>query len=110
MTPPLRALLLSLCVLVLGACVSQAELNQALNDDLRYTGRVMGFALDAQEEALSLRLALLKAFEGDPRLALLEAELGSLVEAQAKLERVQAEKRSLVEESQRLRARYPAGP
>ncbi len=107
MTASLRRALATLALtLPLGGCLGQADLDRGLDDNLRFTGRVMGFSLDAAVESLETRLALLRAFEGDPRLPLLEQHLGSAADLQAKLERVQAEKRSLIEENQRLRQRY----
>jgi hypothetical protein len=100
-TAPVLAL-----VALAGGCVSQSDLDQAMRDQVRFQGRVMGFALDAQQETLASEAALLKAFEGDPKLPLLEAKLGSAADVEAKLERVRTERRSLIEESQRLQARY----
>ena len=91
-------------------CATQADVNRAVSDDLRLTGRVMGFALDAATEALQTRLALLEAYEGDPRRADLERRLGTVAEVEQKLERLQEARRSLVEESQRLRERYEPAP
>ena len=97
---------LCLTLLLCAGCVSREELNRAMDDQTRFAGRVMGFALDSHQETLRTHVALLRAFDGDPKQALLEQHLGSIADVEAKLERVRAEKRSLVEENQRLRARY----
>lgn len=101
-----RPLLLALALA--GGCASRADVNQAASDDIHLTTRVMGFALDAQMEALRTQLALLRALEGDPRRAALEAELGTPAAVEAKIERVEKEKLLLIEEAQRLRRRYAA--
>jgi len=103
--PALTALALGLSA----GCVSQEDLYRGVSDDLHFTGKVLGFALDADIEALATRLALLKAFQDDPKLPLLEAQLGTIAEVEAKLKRIQAERRGLLEEHQRLKARYTIG-
>lgn len=102
-----RASLLLWLLLFLGGCVSQGDINAAVRDDLRFTGRIMGFALDARVESLKTRIALLKAFKDDPKLKQLEQELGTLASLEQRLNRVHEAKRSLVEEHQRLMLRYP---
>ncbi len=97
---------LALAASLLTGCVSEGELRQAVSDDLRFTGRVMGFALDASVEALETRRGLLLAFQGDERLPVIEQHLGTLGEVEAKLERVREERRRLIEESQALRTRW----
>ncbi len=87
-------------------CATTDDINAAMTDDLRHTGGVIGFALDADLEVLNLRLALLKAFEGDPKLPKLEAELGTIADVEAKLDRVRAAKRALLDENKKLRDRY----
>ena len=77
-------------------------------DDLRFTGRIMGFALDSNLEALETRLALLEAMQDDPAFPKLTAKLGTIDEVKAKLERVQGAKRTLMEEYGRLQERYGA--
>jgi hypothetical protein len=96
--------------LLLGGCLSREDLNRAMDDQARFSGRVMGFALDAHQQTLESQLALLHAFQGDPRLGELERRLGSIADVEAKLERVREQRRSLIEESQRLRARYGVEP
>jgi hypothetical protein len=86
--------------------VTKAELNAAVADELRFSGRVMGFALDAHQETLRSQLALLDSFQGDARLPELEKRLGTRGDIEAKLERVAGTRRSLIEENQRLRLRY----
>ena len=100
---PLRALA---CALLLTGCVSQDELRRAMDDQVRYTGRVTGFALDAHEETMRAQAALLRAFEGDPKLPLIEQHLGTIADLEKKLERVREARRSLNEENQRLRDRW----
>ena len=104
-TPRAAALLLALASLP--GCLSREDLNRAMDDQTRFSGRVMGFALDAHQETLRSQLALLRAFEGDDAVRVqLEQHLGSVAEIEAKLERVREERRSLIEEAQRLRDRY----
>ncbi|MBX3466558.1 MAG: hypothetical protein KF878_06630 [Planctomycetes bacterium] len=101
-----RALAL-LAPLALGGCLSRGDLDRAMDDQTRFSGRIMGFALDSHQETLRAQLALLRAFDGDDAVRLqLEQHLGSVAEIEAKLERVRQERRSLIEESQRLRERY----
>ncbi|MGE0712430.1 MAG: hypothetical protein AB7N76_10305 [Planctomycetota bacterium] len=90
----------------LGGCATQADIDRAVDEDVRFTGRILGFALDAAIESLQARVALLEAMRGDPRFEELQKRLGSIEDVKAKLERVQAQKRSLMEEHQRLRRRY----
>lgn len=87
-------------------CVSREDLHRAMDDQVRFSGRVMGFALDAHQETLRAQLGLLRAFDGDPKRMQLEDHLGTIAELEAKLERVREERRGLIEESQRLRDRY----
>ena len=101
-TPAVAALALSLFV----GCATTDDINAAMTDDLRHTGGAIGFALDADLEALNLRLAVLKAFQGDPKLPKLEAELGTIADVEAKLERVRASKRAILDENKKLRDRY----
>lgn len=93
-------------LLSLTGCLAREDLHRAMDDQVRFTGRVMGFALDAHQETLRAQLALLRAFEGDPKRLELEQHVGSVAELEAKLERVREERRSLIEENQRLRDRY----
>jgi hypothetical protein len=100
----LCALLISLLLAV--GCATQGDIDSAIDEDVRFTGRILGFALDANVEALRIRLELLQAMKGDPRYPELTRRLGSVEEVQAKLDRVQEAKRSLMEEHKRLRDRY----
>lgn len=102
-----RAVALALALGCLSGCVSREDLNRAMDDQTRFSGRVMGFALDAHQETLRAQLALLRAFDGDDETrVVLEQHLGSVAEIEAKLERVREARRSLIEEAQRLRDRY----
>lgn len=101
-----RRLALALTLVASTGCVAREDLHRAMDDQTRFTGRLMGFALDAHHETLRTHLALLRAFEGDPKLTLLVQHLGTIADVEAKLERVREEKRSLIEENQRLRDRY----
>ena len=96
----------SLVGLVLCGCVSRGELQAALAENARYTSRVVGFALDAQEEALRTRRALLLLAADHPRRAELERELGTLEELDQKAARVASARHDLVEEGKRLLARF----
>ena len=87
--------------LVLSGCATQDDVRKPLQEHLAITGRIMGFALDAQVETLEMKLALLEA---DPKL---EARLGKPEAVRAKLERVQAEKLSLQNALKELKDRYP---
>ncbi len=97
---------LSGALLTATGCVSQQEVYRGIRDDLRFTGRIMGFSLDARVDSIRSRMALLRAFKGDKRLPLLEKELGTMAELEQRLAKVNAEKRSLMEEHQRLQRRY----
>ncbi len=101
----MRRLLLLATLLGVG-CVSQDDLNRATTDNARFTARVVGFALDADLESLDTRLAILRAFKDDPKIDLIEQELGTIAEVEAKRERVRESKRVIMEESKKLRARY----
>jgi len=83
-------------VLASSGCVTQAELNQARRDDLRYMSRVIGYAVDANELSLQSRLTILRAFEEDPKFELLVRELGSIKENEERLRRVRDAKLELV--------------
>jgi hypothetical protein len=92
----------ALLVLSLGSgCGSPREIRKPLQEHVTITGRVMGFALDAQMEALETKIALLEA---DPKL---EARLGKLEEARKKLERVRTEQLALQAELRAIKERYP---
>lgn len=98
-------------LLLLGGCLSREDLHRAMDDQTRFSGRVMGFALDAHQQTLESQLALLHAFAGDPTTHMeIVRRIGSIADVEAKLERVREERRSLIEESQRLRARYSVEP
>jgi hypothetical protein len=88
-------------VVVLAGCVSEKDVRQPLQEQLVVTGRIMGFALDADLEALHTKLELVEA---DPKL---EAKLGSPEKIRQKIERIQEEKRSLEAELKALKDRYP---
>ena len=103
-----RGLFLAGALLAGAGCASPAELRSGINEDLRFTSKIMGFALDARVESLRLRIALLKAYKKDPRLPRLKAELGTIEENEARLRRLQAVKEDLLREYQRLIRRYPA--
>lgn len=90
----------ALASLALSGCVTQAELNQARRDDLRYTSRVIGYAVDANEVSLQNRLALLRAFERDERFGLLTKELGTIEENEERLRRVRKAKLKIVKDGQ----------
>ncbi len=65
------------------------------------TGRVLGYAVDAQTEALETKLALV---ENDPKL---EAKLGSPAEIRKKIDRMRQEQLALQAELKALKDRYP---
>lgn len=98
--------MIAAAVLLAAGCATQDDINRAVTDDLRHTGNVMGYAIDADLEVLTLRAALLRVFAGDPKLPALEEALGTTADVEAKLERVRASKRALLEENKKLRARY----
>ena len=93
-----RALLLSV---VLGGCVSQSDLRKPLQEHVVISGRIMGFALDAQMETLEMKLALVEA---DPKL---EARLGKPEEIRKRIERVRADQLAIQAELKALKDRYP---
>lgn len=103
----IRALLLALVLSLSGCWASREETRQGLDDDMRFSTRVMGFALDAHMETLRTQLGVLQAFEDDAKVMKeLEARLGTKAQVQAKLERVELDRRSLLEEAQRLKKRW----
>lgn len=93
---------------LLAGCATQGELERGLTENARYTSRVVGFALEAEEEALRTRRALLVLLEGHPRRAELEQELGTAEELEQKAARVAAARHDLVEEGKRLVTRFGA--
>lgn len=95
-----RALLL-LSGLALAGCVSQSDVRKPLQEHLVVSGRIMGFALDAQMEALETKLAVVEA---EPKL---EAKLGTAAEIRKKIERVRADQLALQAELKALKDRYP---
>ena len=92
----LRALALCALPLLCSGCLTRAELDQARLVDLRYTTRVIGYAVDAYEASLQSRLSLLRALEDDPRFRQLSQELGTIQENEARLRRVRAGKQELL--------------
>ena len=94
-----RSLALALCLLA--GCATQTDVRKPLHDELRLTGRIMGFALDAQMDALETRLAVVEA---DPKL---EAKLGKPEEIRKKIECVRADQLALQEELRAIQKRYP---
>lgn len=97
----LRASLLACVVLAAPAgCVGQGDINAPVQQQLAVTGRVMGFALDAQIETLELKLALVRK---DPSLA---ASLGTEASILGKIDRVRNDQREIQEELRRLKTRY----
>lgn len=94
---------------VLPGCVSRGELQAGLAEQARYTSKVVGFALDAHEEALATRRLLAEVLADHPRRAELLPLLAS-EQLEAKAERVAAARRELVEEGQRLLGRYAPAP
>lgn len=96
-----RALLCLSLPFAASGCVTQAELNQARRDDLRYMSRVIGYAVDANELSLQSRLTILRAFEKDPKFELLVRELGSIKENEERLRRVRDAKLEIVADGQR---------
>ncbi|RMG17185.1 MAG: hypothetical protein D6731_04535 [Planctomycetota bacterium] len=91
---------------LLSGCVTQDDINRAVSDELRFSGKLVGFALEQGLEAVDVRLALLKTFAGDPRRKQLEALLGTVAQLEARRDRLREAKRALVEENKKLRARY----
>jgi hypothetical protein len=93
-----RALLLAV---VLGGCVSQSDVRKPLQEHIVISGRIMGFALDAQMETLEMKLALVEA---DPKL---EAKLGKPEEIRKRIERVRADQLAIQAELKAFKDRYP---
>jgi predicted nuclease with TOPRIM domain len=96
-----RAAALVATALLAGGCATEDDVRKPLQEHLAITGRIVGFALDAQTETLEMKLALLEA---DPKL---EARLGKPEEVRQKLERVRAEQRDLQAALKELKDRYP---
>src|SRR5207253_6955158 len=84
----------------LAGCASQTDIRKPLQEHIHVTGRIMGFALDAQMEALETKLAVVEA---DPKL---EAKLGTSAEIRKKIERVRGDQLSLQAELKTLKDRY----
>ncbi len=93
-----RALML---VAMLSGCVSQSDVRKPLQEHVMITGRIMGFALDAQMETLEMKLALVEA---DPKL---EARLGKPEEIRKRIERVRADQLAIQAELKAFKDRYP---
>jgi hypothetical protein len=72
-----------------------------LQEHILVTGRIMGFALDAQMEALETKLALVEA---DPKL---EAKLGKPAEIRARIEKVRADHLAIQAALKTLKDHYP---
>lgn len=106
----LRTLLALSLALATSACVSPAELDQARLEDLRFSSRMLGFAVDANEQSLQTRLALLAAFEGDPRFELLTQALGTVAENEARLSSLRKAKLELIDAGQRRMAALGDAP
>ena len=96
----MKRMWLALLVVAAG-CVSQTDVRKPLQEHLAATGRVMGFALDAEMQALETRLAVVEA---EPKL---QATLGKPEEIRKKVERVQQEKLALEQELKAIKDRYP---
>lgn len=94
------AVLLGLLGFVASGCVSQEDVRKPLQEHVAVTSRVLGFALDAQTEALETKLQLVEA---DPRL---EAKLGTPAEIRKRLAQVKAEQQAIVTELKALKDRY----
>jgi hypothetical protein len=88
-------------VALLPACVSESDVRKPLQEHLIVTGRVLGTALDAQNDALQTKLELVEA---DPKL---EARLGSPGEIRRRIEQVKAEQQAILAELKALKDRYP---
>ena len=97
----LRSSVLAPFVLVLAGCATQSDVRKPFQEELQATGRIMGFALAARQDALETKLAVVEA---DPKL---EAKLGTAAEIRKEIERVHAEKLSLEAELKALKDRYP---
>lgn len=95
----MRRTLLALVLLV--GCASESDVRKPLQEHLLVTGRIMGFALDAQMEALETKLAVVEA---DPKL---EAKLGKPEEIRKKIQRVRGDQLALQAELKALKDRYP---
>lgn len=93
---------------LLTGCVSRGELAAALAEDVRYTSRVVGFALEAQEEALRTRRLLLQVLADHPRREELLRQVEPPEALEAKDERLARARRELLEEGQRLLRRFGA--
>ncbi len=98
-----RASLVAVLSLLLAGCVTQQDVRKPLQEHLLLTGRIMGFALDAQTEALETKLALIEA---DPKLE--EKLHTTAAEVRKKIETVKGEQRALTAEFKAVKDRYPA--
>jgi hypothetical protein len=94
-----RLLAIAAPFLVAG-CATQSDVRKPLQEHLLVTGKVMGFALDAQMEALETKLAVVEA---DPRL---EAKLGKPEEIRKKIERLRGDQLAIQAELKQLKDRY----
>lgn len=92
-----------LASLVLAGCVSQEDVRKPFQEHLAVTARILGFALDAQTEALETKLQLIEA---DPKL---EARLGTAAELRKHLDRVKQEQQAITTELKVLKDRYALG-
>jgi hypothetical protein len=96
-----NALALVIGALALPGCVSQEDVRKPFQEHVTVTGRVLGFAIDAQTEALETKLALVEA---DPKL---EKTLGTAAEVRKRIEKVKLEQQAITAELKALKERYP---
>ncbi|MCA8922620.1 MAG: hypothetical protein KDD82_12475 [Planctomycetes bacterium] len=90
-------------------CVSQADVDRAARDQLEFSTRLMGYALESNDRALETHRALLAAFPPDsPAHAKVVELLGDEAALEARRVRLAADRNALLERGRDLRQRYGA--
>lgn len=102
----MRPLLALLLLLPLG-CVSQADVDRAARDQLEFSTRLVGYALDANARALETHRALLAAFppESEAYRTVVEI-LGDEATLEERQARLSVDRNALLERGTALRQRY----
>lgn len=90
----------------LPGCATQSDIDKAVDDDVQFTGKIMGFAIDARLESLQTKLAVLETFEKEPKFEELTQRLGTIAQVKEAITRTQAAKRQLLDDHKALRLRY----
>ncbi|MEZ6183716.1 MAG: hypothetical protein R3F62_01755 [Planctomycetota bacterium] len=100
-----RPLLVALALLA--GCVSQADVDRAARDQLEFSTRLVGYALEANARALETHRALLAAFPPDsPAHQTVVEILGDEATLEERQARLSVDRNALIERGTALRQRY----